>query len=86
VRWDGIEYFDPAARRGALFAFRGTTDEQEHDFHLKGLDPAATYTLRFEDGTNPTVLQIGAALMQSGLRIKLPKAQSCEIVHIVQSR
>jgi hypothetical protein len=86
VHWDGIEYFDPTAGRGVLFAFRGTTDEPEHDFRLKGLDPIATYTLSFEDGTNQTVAQTGAALMRSGLRMNLPQTRSCDIVHIVQVR
>jgi hypothetical protein len=55
----------------------------EHAFRLKGLDPAANYVLRFEDATSEPVIQTGAALMEKGIRMKLSKPQSSEIVHIV---
>jgi alpha-galactosidase len=82
VRWDGIEYWDPRAGRGAVFAFRGITDEAAHDFRLKGLEPAATYALSFEDGTSENPVRTGAALMSAGIRVNLPVSQSSEIVHI----
>jgi hypothetical protein len=82
VRWDGIEYFDPATGRGVLFAFRGTTNEEEHEFRLRGLDAGKSYVLSFEDRTSETIIRAGAALMKAGVRVKLPATQSSEIVHI----
>src|SRR6202023_2443279 len=64
VRWDGIEYFDPSSGRGAVFAFRGTTEESEHAFVLKGLEQGATYSLSFEDGSSAPVIQSGGELMR----------------------
>lgn len=82
VHWDAIEYFDPSAGRGALLAFRGTADEPEHRFVLKGLRPNDTYMLNFEDATNPPATRTGAQLMTAGLTMKLPEPESCEAVHI----
>ncbi|MDB5353666.1 MAG: alpha-galactosidase [Phycisphaerales bacterium] len=82
VRWDGIEYFDAASGTGALFAFRGTVDEAEHAFVLKGLAADAKYALSFEDGSGQPTVRSGKDLMTAGVKLNLPERESSEIVHI----
>jgi hypothetical protein len=82
VRWDGIEYFDGASGTGALFAFRGTVDEAEHAFVLKGLAADAQYALTFEDQSSPPTVKTGKELMGDGIKLNLPERESSEIVHV----
>jgi hypothetical protein len=81
VHWDGMEYWDPARKRGVLFAFRGTiADEARHAFVLQGLDPAMKYRLHFEDGSAPDAQATGRQLMNEGLTIHLSNSLSSELV------
>jgi hypothetical protein len=82
VRWDGIEYVDAHRDRGALFAFRGSGDEAQHAFVLKGLEPEARYALTFQDGSAAANTVSGRDLMGDGLRVSLREPQTSEIVHI----
>jgi alpha-galactosidase len=82
VQWDGMQYFDPATRRGALFAFRGSTAEDSHTFQLKGLDPASRYRVTFEDGSAEPTTVTGKDLMDHGLEVRLGEPDSSEIVLI----
>jgi hypothetical protein len=83
VHWDGIEYWDPIRAKGVLFAFRGTVpDEQRHVFALRGLDPASTYRLHFQDGTSPDVNVEGSRLLSSGVELHLANPLSSELVLI----
>ena len=50
-RWDGIEYFDPQSRRGAVYVFRPDNPESQQVVKLKGLDPQTHYWLWCEDGS-----------------------------------
>jgi len=84
VRWDGIEYFDPPSGKGVLFAFRGTTNQQEHTFTLKGLEAAGTYALSFEDNSSSPIILRGDELMNRGLRLTLSEPQSSQIVHVAR--
>lgn len=81
--FDGIEYFDAQHGRGALYAFHGTDAAQRsHAFVLRGLDPAKTYQLHFQDGSSKDARIDGATLMRSGVTIGLPMPDSSEIVLI----
>ena len=81
VHWDGIEYWNPYSKHGALYAFRGTTtQETTHRFVLQGLDPAGRYHLHFHDRSNPDRTTSGQALMSKGVKISLPLPLSSEIV------
>ena len=83
VRWDGMEYFDPQARRGVVYAFRGTVEsEAQHKFILRGLQAGARYRLRFNDHTAEDEVVEGAALMNDGLKVQLLTANSSEIIFI----
>lgn len=83
VRWDAIEYFDPARARGVLYSFRGSIpDESRHTFPLKGLRPGARYHLRFHDHTSPDAVVTGRQLMDPGLPVALPGIHSSELVFL----
>jgi alpha-galactosidase len=80
VRWDGLQYFDPANGRGVLYAFRGTTPEAKHVFRLKGLDPKARYQVVFEDGSSPTAVMTGEELLGKGVTVSLSETENSELV------
>jgi alpha-galactosidase len=82
VRWDGIEYFSAARRRGVLYAFRGAApDQPTHRFRLAGLEPAGIYRLNFQD--RGAVLMLGgASLMRQGVEVALPDPLSSELIFL----
>jgi hypothetical protein len=81
VHWDGMEYFDTLTRRGVVYAFRGSTGiETQHRFLLRGLEPASSYRLRFHDHPAAGRVVSGSELMKSGLTVRLPVANSSEII------
>ena len=83
VRWDGIEYWDPARRQGVVFAFRGTVrDEAEHRFVLAGLDAAKRYHLHFQDGSAPDRIMTGSEMMGTGLTVRLSNPLSSELIFL----
>ncbi len=82
VRWDGMEYADPQAGKGVLFAFRGTTQEEKQIFKLRGLDPAARYEVSFEDSKAERFIDTGANLMRNGILLRLAAPQSSELVYL----
>ena len=49
--WDGIEYFDPVSKKGAISIFRPGNPESRQVVRLKGLDAKANYWLWCEDGS-----------------------------------
>ena len=84
VHWDGMEYWDPAQKRGVVFAFRGSgKDDPEHRFVLAGLDPQKRYHLHFEDGSSPDAEVTGQRLMSSGLTVALPLPLSSELISLI---
>ncbi|HZQ93951.1 MAG TPA: glycoside hydrolase family 36 protein [Candidatus Sulfotelmatobacter sp.] len=82
VHWDGIEYWDPERKRGVLYAFRGTVEnEKTHSFVLHGLQPAAQYLLKFHDsGATRTVT--GSQLLSGGVNVALNVPNSSELIFI----
>ncbi|MGQ9698014.1 MAG: alpha-galactosidase [Armatimonadota bacterium] len=82
VRWDAVQYFDPKTGRGVMFVFRGTTAQDRETLRLKGLRPERQYRLRFEDGTSPELTASGRELIEAGLKVTLPEAESSELVYI----
>jgi hypothetical protein len=86
VHWDGLEYFQPNAGQGVVYAFRGSTPEVgEYTFLLKGLQPTGRYNLHFEDRTSPDRTATGKELMTSGLTVSLTLPESSELVFISKS-
>lgn len=83
VRWDGMEYFDPRTRQGVVYAFRGSTKtEAEHKFILQGLNPASRYQVHFHDHSSADQIATGRELMKRGLNVRLPGANTSEIVFL----
>ncbi len=83
VHWDGMEYFDPQTGRGAVFAFRGSSqNESQHKFLLSGLEQRSRYRLRFHDHSSPDRTMTGHALTTHGLAIRLPLPNSSEIIFL----
>lgn len=83
IHWDGIEFFDPKRRRGAVYAFRGSTEsESRHTFALKGLRADATYRLHFHDHSSSDRTMTGRELLGAGLPVKLVAPNSSELVLI----
>jgi alpha-galactosidase len=85
VRWDGIEYFDPASRHGVLFAFRGSTPEPDHTFNMRGLNGQATYRVKFQDRSSEDYTAKGAQLMKSGITVRQPVIDSAELVFLEEA-
>ena len=82
IRWDAMEYFDPQSRHGVVYAFRGTTATDKNKFILQGLQRASRYQLRFHDHPRSDHIVSGADLMTAGVSVRLPIANSSEIIFI----
>jgi len=80
LQWDGIQYASQDLSSAVLFAFRGTQCPSTHRFHLLGLDPHATYTVEFEDGSQSKALISGAALMTDGIDVQLQDPKTSQLV------
>jgi hypothetical protein len=86
VHWDAVEYFDPKASRGMVYAFRGTTtDEAEHVFVLRGLRGDRNYRIHFEDGSSPDATLSGQDLLRSGLKVALKSVNSSELIFVEEA-
>jgi hypothetical protein len=79
VHWDGVEYVDPRRGKGVVYAFRGSGEEREHRFVLRGLVAARKYRVRFSSVGADRIIS-GRELMNDGLRVTLPVPNSSEIV------
>ena len=80
--WDGIEYYDPVACRGAVFLFNPGAGASTQTIRLRGLDPQRAYRLTFEDGTNPTIVKTGQELLRSGHAVTLRNGEMSELMLI----
>jgi alpha-galactosidase len=85
VRWDGMQVADPKTGRSVLFAFRGTTPETGHTFRPRGLDPATTYQVSFEEGTDPPFARTGDDLMKNGIAVRLAERETSALVYLQAS-
>jgi hypothetical protein len=86
VHWDGMEYFDPAKRRGVVYAFRGSLqNSDQHAFPVQGLRPDRQYRLRFQDHSAPDKTISGSDLLRSGLIIHLAVPNSSELIFIEEA-
>lgn len=83
VHWDGIEYFNVKLGHGAVYAFRGSTpNEDRHAFYLQGLRSDRRYRVSFHDRTAPDRTASGSDLMHSGMVVELPAPNSSELVFL----
>ena len=98
IHWDGIEYFDPASRKGVVYIFKPNINDTEptpglkkivpllndtsNYIKLKGLDPNQNYRLTFEDGTNKEAVLKGSELLEKGIEITLHNGTTSELMFI----
>jgi alpha-galactosidase len=83
VHWDGMEYFDPAAGRGVLYAFRGSSEaEEQHVFKLRGLKKSQRYEVQFQDGSSTDYSASGEQLMRVGVAVREAVPISSELVFL----
>lgn len=81
--WDGTEYFDAAGDKGVLYAFHGSVAAPaDFRFRLRGLRRDGRYRLHFRDGSASDRVMWGSELMQTGVAVSLPLANSSELVMI----
>ncbi|HEY1678125.1 MAG TPA: alpha-galactosidase [Candidatus Sulfotelmatobacter sp.] len=83
VHWDGTEYWNPQRKKGVVYAFRGSIeDEGSHAFMLQGLQSSARYAIKFNDHSGEDRTVTGSDLLQHGLQVSLPLPNSSEIVFV----
>jgi hypothetical protein len=83
VHWDAVEYFDPQTRCGIVYVFHGSIEsEGEHKFLLPDLHPASRFRLRFHDHSAPGLIARGDELMKTGFTVRLPIANSSDIIFL----
>jgi alpha-galactosidase len=85
IHWDGIQYWQPQAAQGVVFAFHGSIpNEPDHTFMLAGLDSGKRYRLHFQDGSAADREVSGQDLMRAGLAVHLPGPQTSEIIFVTE--
>ncbi|MBU3666455.1 MAG: hypothetical protein FGM15_11360 [Chthoniobacterales bacterium] len=77
--WDGIQYYDPATKKGVVCLFKPSPVSDTINIKLRGVDPQTRYRVSFEDGSNPAVEKTGAELA-NGLDVTLKGAPISELV------
>ena len=81
--WDGLEYFDAQRDTGVLYAFHASEAAPGvFKFPLRGLRADGKYRLHFKDGSSPDREAGGRELLQSGVVVSLPLANSSELIAI----
>ena len=82
IGWDGMEYFDSYKKNGLVFLFKGSTTESTNKIKLKGLESSHSYTLTFQDCSNPVITKSGAELMNDGINVILDGVFLSELIWI----
>ena len=80
--WDGVEYYDPVARRGAVYVFRPNSPIATQAVHFKGLAAQAKYWLWCEDGSFAPTQETGDHLLRTGLTLQLAQPYTSEIIFL----
>jgi len=79
--WDGIQYYDPATKKGVVYFFKPAAGADTVTLKLRGVEPATRYRVTFEDGSNPAAVKTGEELAK-GLDVTLPGAGVSELVFL----
>ena len=85
-KWDGLEYYDPASRKGVVYLFKPSAEPATEIIRFKGLDAGQRYRVSFEDGTQPSSVRSAAELTDQGLRVILKGAEVSELVFFEAER
>lgn len=81
--WDGIEYFDPATKKGVAYLFKPENGQDTTTVKLRGLRADAVYRVTFEDGTNPPTDKTGRELA-AGIAVTLKVAPTSELMFFAE--
>ena len=77
--WDATEFHDPAQGRAIVFVFRNDHPDAARNFVLRGLDPAARYTVEIVDAGEKRTVP-GRELLQGGLRVPIAERNRSEVI------
>jgi len=77
--WDGIEYYDPEAKKGVVYIFKPAAQPDTMTVRLRGIEPDMRYRVTFEDGSNPTVDKRGHELI-GGMEVTLQGERRSELM------
>ena len=82
--WDGIEYFSTTQHRGVLYAFRGSSAQDDvHRFRLRGVAPEQRYRVSFTNDSAQGALTLsGRELLEHGVEVELREPDSSALVFI----
>ena len=78
-RWDGIEYYDPVAKKGVVYLFKPAAQPDTMTIRLRGLPVDTRYRVTFEDGSNPAGDKRGDELT-TGIDVTLKGEQVSELL------
>jgi hypothetical protein len=79
--WDGIQYYDPSAKKGVVYLFKPAPGVDRMAIRLRGLDGQTLYRVTFEDGTNDATVKTGEVLSR-GLEVTLHGAPASELLFL----
>jgi len=82
VDWDGLQYYSPAGRKGAVLLFKQNSKVDTRRIVLKGLDRQRRYGLSFQDRMVQNTRKTGAELMDDGFDVTMAGQFVSEIVWI----
>jgi hypothetical protein len=77
--WDGIEYYDPQAKKGVVYIFKPAAQPDTMTIRLRGVQADVRYRVVFEDGSNPNVDKRGDELM-TGTEVTLRGERTSELM------
>jgi hypothetical protein len=80
--WDGMFYWNPSIRKGTVYAFRPNSERARQVVYLQGLEPAKSYRIRGEDGSMAEAVLSGAALMDDGIALTLPRRFTSDLIYV----
>jgi alpha-galactosidase len=84
--WDGMFYWSPSLKRGTVYIFRPNNDQNFQRIRLKGLAAYKSYRIRSEDGSVKQGVQMGASLMNLGLRVMLTGKYTSDLIYLEERR
>jgi hypothetical protein len=79
--WDGIQYYDPSAKKGVVYLFKPSPVADTITLKFRGVEPGVRYRLTFEDASNPNVEKTGEELSK-GLEVTLKGAPVSELIFL----
>lgn len=79
--WQAIQFTHMAGTEAVLLCFRAASTQTTSELPLSRLKPAKSYRVRFIDAGNESTVS-GRELMENGIFLSLPEADSSEIILI----